>query len=70
MSCSVPSAGRLLVEPVDRHDREELVDRPAVGQRLEEREVAEVPVHERGVEIRHDVLELVAMLLRHARDLR
>ena len=27
--------GRLLVEPVDRHDREQLVDRPGVGQRLE-----------------------------------
>ena len=31
-------------EPVDRHDREELVDRPGVGQRLEHREVAEVGV--------------------------
>ena len=47
---------------MDRHDREELIDRPAVGQRLEEREVAEVPVDERRVEIGDDVLELVAAL--------
>ena len=30
------------VEPADGHDGEQLVDRPRVGQRLEEREVAEV----------------------------
>src|SRR5665213_3513898 len=54
---------------MDRHDRKELIDRPAVGERLEEREVAEIPVYERRVEVRHDVLELVAMLLRHARNL-
>ena len=47
---------RLLVQPVDRHDREELVDGPAVRQRLEEREVAEVPVHQHRVEIGEDVL--------------
>ena len=34
----------LLGEPVHRHDGEQLVDGPAVGQRLEDREVAEVGV--------------------------
>jgi hypothetical protein len=45
------AARRLLVQPVDRHDREELVDRPRVGQRLEEREVAEVAVHSRILQL-------------------
>ena len=53
---------------MDRHDREELVDRPAVRQRLEQREVAEVAVHEHGVEIDEDVLVVVAMLLHDRRD--
>ena len=44
MSASTARARRLLVEPVDRHDREELVDGPRVRQRLEHREVAEVGV--------------------------
>ena len=38
------AARRLLVEPMDRHDRKELIDRPAVRQRLEQREVAEVAI--------------------------
>ena len=42
--------GRRLVQPVDRHHREQLLDRPAVGTRLEQREVAEVGVRQRVVE--------------------
>ena len=42
---------RTLVQPVDRHDREQLVDRPAVRNRLEQREVAEIRVGERLVEV-------------------
>ena len=41
---------RRLVQPVDRHHREQLLDRPAVGHRLEQREVAEVGVRQRVVE--------------------
>ena len=58
MSASTARRGRLLVEPVDRHDREELVDGPDVGQRLEHREVAEVGVGERLLE----ALELLGHL--------
>ena len=39
---SVP--GRTLVQTLDRHDREELVDSPTVWQALEQREVAEILV--------------------------
>ena len=59
---------RLLVQPVDRHDREELVDRPGVGQRLEEREVAEVAVGEDHVELGEDVLVLLRVLGRELGD--
>ena len=38
------------VQAVDRHHREQLLDRPAVGARLEQREVAEVRVRHRVVE--------------------
>ena len=62
------AAHRLLVEPMDRHDREELIDRPAVGQRLEEREVAEVPIHHRRIEIGEDVFVVIAVLLHDAED--
>src|SRR6185369_17151851 len=58
----------LLIEPMNRHDRKELIDGPTVGQRLKEREVAEVPVDERRVEVDDDVLELVAILLDEARE--
>ena len=34
--------GRLFVQPVNRHDREELIDRPVVGHRAKDREVAQV----------------------------
>ena len=37
-------AGRTLVQTLDRHDREELVDSPTVWQALEQREVAEILV--------------------------
>ena len=42
---------RLFVEPVNRHDREELLDGPTVGHRLEQREVAEVRFAEQRVEV-------------------
>ena len=51
----------LFVQPVDRHDREELVDRPGVGHRLEDRVVAEVRVGEhrlQALELVGDVVEL------------
>ena len=62
----------LFVEPLQRHHREHLVDGPGVGQRLEEREVAEVflgqhPCH-RGefvggmLHVAHDVVHVA----RHA----
>ena len=41
---------RFLVEPVDRTDREQLIDGPRVGYRLEHREVAEVRVRQRLLE--------------------
>ena len=60
------AARRLLAEAVDRHDREELVDGPRVGQRLEEREVAEVPVGERRREVAQEVGILVLVALAEA----
>ena len=54
-SCSVPRRVGSSSQPVDRHDREELVDRPAVRQRLEEREVAEVAVDQRRLEVADDL---------------
>src|SRR5690606_10252012 len=42
---------RLLLEPVDRHDRERLADRPVVEHRLEHREVAEVLIDEHALEL-------------------
>ena len=39
------------LEPMDRHDREQLLDRPAIGHRLKEREIAENGVRHRGVEV-------------------
>ena len=41
---------RPLVEAVDRHHGKELLDRPTVGHRLKEREIAEVGVREQRVE--------------------
>ena len=50
MSTSVDGVGGRLVQPVDRHDRKEVADRPVVEQRLEDREVAEILVGELGLE--------------------
>ena len=44
-------ACRTLIEAMDRHDGEQLVDGPGVGQRLEHRHVAEVEVREDGLDI-------------------
>ena len=65
MSPSTRVLRRPLVQPVDRHDREELLDRPAVGHRLEQREVAEVGVRQRVVEALQ-LLGHVVHLLRRA----
>jgi hypothetical protein len=40
---------------VDGHDRKELVDGPVVGKRLEDREIAEVAVHQLGVDVGGDL---------------
>src|SRR3569833_2076349 len=53
---------------MNRHDREELVDRPAVRQRLEQREVAKVAVDETRLEIGGNVFEFVAVSLGVARE--
>ena len=63
-------ADRHLVQPMNGHDREELLDRPRIRDRLEQREIAEVGVGERVVEILqilrhvvhvlHELAELVA----------
>src|SRR5688500_9812933 len=65
-----PAPRRLLVEAMHRHDREELVDRPAVRERLKQGEVAEVPVDEGRVEILDDVRVLVPVATRDFRDRR
>src|SRR5262249_28093797 len=57
-------SGRPFVEPMDGHYREELLDRPGVGQRLEYREVAEVRVRELAFER----LQLLGNLVHLARD--
>ncbi len=38
------------VQPVNRHDRKELADRPVVWQRLKQREVAEVRIAQHAIE--------------------
>ena len=57
---------RLLRETMDRHDREELIDRPAVGEGLKEREIAEVAIDERRLELGEDILVGVRIALRDA----
>ena len=52
MSASTPMRVGLLVQAVDGHDREQLVDRPAVRQRLEHGEIAEVGIRQDGFQIR------------------
>ena len=46
-------------EAVDRQHREELVDRPGVGHRLEDREVQEVGVRQVALEVREVVRHVV-----------
>src|SRR5688572_14747902 len=58
------AAGGTLVEPVQRHDREQLVDRPAVRQGLEHRQVAKIDVGQDRLE----VLELFGHLAELARQ--
>ena len=53
-----------LVEAVDRHDREELLDRPAIGHRLEDREVAEVGVRQQRLQ----ALQLLGHVIQLADD--
>ena len=56
------------VEPMDRQDREQLVDGPAVRQRLEHGEVAEISVAEQAVQLRQ-FFRNVFHLADHAADL-
>ena len=44
------TARGLLVQPVNRHDREQLLDGPAIGHALEQREIAEIGVGEHAVQ--------------------
>ena len=41
---------RLLMKPVDRHDREELVDGPGIRERMEDGEIAEILIGHESVE--------------------
>ena len=65
-------AGRTLVQALDRHDREELVDSPTVWQALEQREIAEILVGKNLVQssqlLRHmlHVLGKIVDLVAHA----
>ena len=49
-----PAPGRRLIEPVNGHDREDLIDRPIVGQRLEDGKVAEVAVNQYRFDVAGD----------------
>ena len=53
MSTSVPLRSGVLVEAMDRHDREELPERPVIEQRLEDGEVADVLIAKRSLELLH-----------------
>ena len=48
-----PVAIRRRVQPVNRHDREELPERPVIEQRLEDGKIADVLVAQRGLEFLH-----------------
>ncbi len=52
-------AGGPLVEPVNRHDRKQLIDRPAVRQRLEHGEIAEVRVAQQAIELRQFLRHII-----------
>ena len=60
MSASIARRVGSSLQPVDRQDREQLIDRPRVGHRLEHREVAEVGVGQRLLE----ALELLGHVAR------
>ena len=68
MSTMRAVAIRLRVEPVDRHDREQLPERPVIEQRLENGEVADVLIAERRLELLH-FLRHVAQALVQGDDL-
>ena len=48
-----PIAVRRRVQAVDRHDREQLPERPMIEERLEHREIADVLIAERRLELFH-----------------
>src|SRR5581483_7270274 len=51
----------LLVQPMNRHDRKELIDRPMIRHGLKQREVTELPIDQRPFEIARDVRVLVRL---------
>ena len=53
MSTSVPWRSGAVVQAMNRHDREELAERPVIEERLEDREVADVLVAERRLQFLH-----------------
>src|SRR5690606_35541659 len=59
------AARRFLDEPVDRHHREEVIDRPGIGEGLKNREITEICVGERA----RQPLELLGNLIQLAREL-
>ena len=79
-SAKTPRRVGLLVEAVDGHDREELLDRPVVGRRLEDGEVAVVGVGQPLLqrlqlvghvgELAHDAQDLLAAVPEQALDAR
>jgi hypothetical protein len=56
MSASTALRSGMLVQPVDRHDGEQLLDGPGVGQGLEDAEVAEVDIGERGLQVLQELV--------------
>src|SRR4029453_7524381 len=61
-------ASRLFVQPVDRHDGEQLIDGPVVRQGLENREIAEVAVDQGGLQVAHDFGIRRLVFLDHVRQ--
>ena len=55
ISTSVPLRSGGVVEAMDRHDREELAERPVIEERLEDGEVADVLIAQRRLEFLHFV---------------
>ncbi len=60
--------GGTLVQPVDRHDGKQLIDGPAVGQRLEHGEIAEVRIAQQAIEL-GQFFRHVVHAVDHAADL-